>query len=179
MLLHIPADFFADLGVLGHRPGQQGIESLHVLSHSCGKTQSTEITRNIPRAATAPGCTSHLQEAQPRAEEVLQPQSFYLRRAATAAPAPAQELLPASLCFPSPPQLPQSVPCQLCTAAGTALPLLWASPLAEASPHMPGRWHTVSRRSTAFSSRSTSPSMSAAVHDLHGQNTITSILRCH
>lgn len=36
-----------------------------------------------------------------------------------------------------------------------------ALPWEEPSPHMPGPWHTVSRRCTAFSSRSTSLSMPA------------------
>lgn len=38
---------------------------------------------------------------------------------------------------------------------------LWDSPGEEPSPHMPGPWHTVSRRSTALSSRSTSRSIAA------------------
>lgn len=165
MCLHIPADFFADLHVLGHGPGQNGIEGLHVLSHCCGEGTRAQGSPGASHRLPHPwGCTSHLQEAQPGAEEVLQPQSFYLHRAATAAPAP--------------PQLSQSVPCASSAQLG-ALPweVLWALPSADASPHLPEPWHAVSRRSTAFSSRSTSLSMSAAVHDLHRQETITSILR--
>lgn len=54
----------------------------------------------------------------------------------------------------------------------TLLGVLSVSPLEESFPHMPGPWHIISRRSTAFSNRPTSLSISTAVHNLHRQNTI-------
>lgn len=61
---------------------------------------------------------------------------------------------------------------QILPGGDAAGEVLWALPLEEPSSHMPGLWHTISRRSTAFSNRSTSLSISTAVHNLQRQNTI-------
>lgn len=126
MLLHIPANFFADLHVLSHRAGQKGIERLHVLSHACGEGH---------RAWASPCGYQHT----PRGTVSAAGETLHLRKFSSQAAAAA----PLHSCAP-PAQQPRG-----------ALP--WGEP----SPHMPGPWHTVSRRCTAFSSRSTSLSMPA------------------
>lgn len=67
MLLHIPANFFADLHVLSHRAGQKGIERLHVLSHACGEGHRARASpcgyQHTPRGTvSAAGEVLHLQE---------------------------------------------------------------------------------------------------------------------
>lgn len=44
VLLHIPANFFADLDVFSYWAGQKGIESLHVLSCSCGEGTRARVS---------------------------------------------------------------------------------------------------------------------------------------
>lgn len=44
VLLHIPANFFADLDVFSYWASQKGIKSLHVLSHSCREGTRAQVS---------------------------------------------------------------------------------------------------------------------------------------
>lgn len=77
MLLHIPANFFADLHVLSHRAGQKGVERLHVLSHACGEGHRARASPCGYQHAL-PGGTSGPRGAASAAGEALHPQEVLL-----------------------------------------------------------------------------------------------------
>lgn len=59
MLLHVPANFFADVDVLSYRARQNGIKSLHVLSHSCREQHRyRHMAHGAPTATSFPPASS-------------------------------------------------------------------------------------------------------------------------
>lgn len=65
MLLHIPANFFADLDVLSYWASQKGIESLHVLSHSCREGTRAQVSPRGTRWAPGLGALTHTTHCAP------------------------------------------------------------------------------------------------------------------
>lgn len=59
MLLHIPTNFFADLDVFSYWAGQKGIESLHILSHSCREGTRAWVSPRGSRWAAGLGALAH------------------------------------------------------------------------------------------------------------------------
>lgn len=74
MLLHIPANFFADLHIFSYWAGEKGVKSLHVLSHSCREGTRAQDQREVLGGLSLPPGPAGSACSGTQRREVLQPQ---------------------------------------------------------------------------------------------------------